>query len=77
MAIDDKIRDEKLQYDIIREAAKISTISSGKFDKYEYLAGRKILPSEQSRQIEQDKFTSPLGKSFEKQRKTIENQRRK
>ena len=78
MAIDDKIRDEKLQYDIIREAAKISAISSGKSDKYEYLAGKKILPSGQSRQIEQAKFTSsPLGKSFEKQRKTIENQRRK
>ena len=47
MIIDDQIRDEKLQYDINREAAKISTLSSGKIDKYEYLTGEKILPSNQ------------------------------
>ena len=40
MTIDDKIKDEKLQYDINREAAKISAISSGKIDKYEYLTGK-------------------------------------
>ena len=34
MAIDDKIRDRKLKYDINREAAKISALSSRKFDKY-------------------------------------------
>ena len=67
MTIDDKIRDEKLQYDINREAAKISALSSGKIDKYEYLTGEEILPSDQSRIIEQAKFTySPLGKAFEK-----------
>ena len=32
-----QIRDEKLQYDINREAAKISALSSGKIDKHEYL----------------------------------------
>ena len=37
MTIEDKIRDEKLQYDINREAAKISGLSSRKIDKYEYL----------------------------------------
>ena len=57
MAIDDKIRDEKLQYDINREAAKISALSSGKIDKYEYLTGEEILPSDQRRVIEQAKFT--------------------
>ena len=63
MAIDDKIKDEKLQYDINREAAKISALSSGKIDKYEYLTDKEILPSDQSRVIEQAKFTySPLGK---------------
>ena len=67
MTIDDKIRDEKLQYNINREAAKISALSSGKIDKYEYLTGEEILPSDQSRIIEQAKFTySPLGKAFEK-----------
>ena len=75
MTIDDKIRDEKLQYDINREAAKIPALSSGKIDKYEYLKGEKILPSDQSRIIEQAKFTySPLGKAVEKQTKTIEEQ---
>ena len=42
MAIDDKIRDEKLQYNINREAAKTSALSSGKIDKYEYLRGDEI-----------------------------------
>ena len=76
MTIGDKIRDEKLQYDINREAAKISALSSGKIDKYEYLTGEEILPSDQSRIIiEQLKFTySPLGKAFEKQIKTIKEQ---
>ena len=48
MTINDKIRDEKLQYEINREAAKISTLSSGKIDKYEYLTGEEILLSNQS-----------------------------
>ena len=74
MTIEDKIRDEKLQYDINREAPKISALSSGKIDKYEYLTGEEILPSNHQ-QIEQAKFTySPLGKAFEKQTKTIEDQ---
>ena len=45
MTIDDKIIDEKLQYDVNREAAKISALSSGKFDKCEYLRGEEMLPS--------------------------------
>ena len=39
MIIDNKIRDKKLQYNITREAVKISALSSGKSDKYEYLTG--------------------------------------
>ena len=75
MTINDQIRDEKLQYDINREAAKISALSSGKIHKYEYLTGEDILPSNQQQIIEQAKFTySPLGKAFEKQIKTIEDQ---
>ena len=75
MTIDDQIRDEKLQYDINREAAKISALSSGKIDKYEYLTGEDISPSNQKQIIEQAKFTySPLGKAFEKQIKSIEDQ---
>ena len=77
MTIDDQIRDEKLQYDINRVAAKISTLSSGKINKYKYLTGEEILPSNQKRIIEQGKFTySPLGRAFEKQikTKTIEHQ---
>ena len=47
MTIDDKIRDEKRQFDITREAGKISALSSEKTDKYEYLTGKEILPSHQ------------------------------
>ena len=65
---DDQIRDEKLQYDTNRKAAEISAWSSGKIDKYEYLAGKEILSSNQQQIIEQANFTySPLGKDFEKQ----------
>ena len=75
MTIGDEIRDENLQYDINKEAAKISALSSGKTDKYEYLTGEEILPSDQKRVTEQAKFTySPLGKALEKQTKTIEDQ---
>ena len=78
MTIDDQIRDEKLQCDINREAAKISALSSGKICKYEYLTGEDILPSNQQQIIEQAKFTySPLGKAFEKQIKTIKDQAEK
>ena len=75
MFIEDQIRDEKLQYDINREAAKISALSSGKVDKYGYLTGEEILPSNRQQMIEQAKFTySPLGKAFKKQTKTIKDQ---
>ena len=47
MTIDDQIRDEKIQYDINRKAAEISALSSGKINKYEYLTGNEILPSNQ------------------------------
>ena len=78
MTINDQIKDEKLQYDINREAAKISAWSLGKLHKYEYLTGEDILPSTQQQIIEQTKFTySPLGKAFDKQIKTIEDQGKK
>ena len=67
------LEDQKLQYEINREAAKISALSSGEINKYEYLTG-----GEQQQIIEQVKFTySPLGKAFEKQTKTIEDQGKK
>ena len=47
MTTDDQIRDEKLQYDINGEAAKISALSSNEFRKYQYLTGKEILPSNQ------------------------------
>ena len=64
MTIDDQIIDEKLQYDINRKAAKTLALSLGKIDKYEYLTGEEILPFNQK----------SLGKAFEKQTKTIEDQ---
>ena len=76
--IDYQIRNEKLQYDINRETAKILALSSGKTDTYEYLTGEEILPSNQQEIIEQVKFTySPLGKAFEKQTKISEDQGKK
>ena len=78
MTIEDQIKDEKLQCDINREAAKILALSLGKTDKYEYLTGEDILSSGQQQIIEQAKFTySPSGKTFNKQRKTIEEQVKK
>ena len=53
MSLEDQSRDEKLQYNTNREAAKISALSSGKTDKYEYLTGEEILPSNQQQIIEQ------------------------
>ena len=74
MATDDKIRTEKLQYNINREATKIS----GKIEKYEYLTDKEIFLSNQGQIIEQAKFTYyPLEKAFVKQSKTIEDQGRK
>ena len=78
MTFDDKIRDEKLQYDINREATNISVLSSGITDKYERLTEEEMLASNQRQIIEQAKFTySPLGKAFEKQKKTIEEEGKK
>ena len=75
MTINDQIREEKLQYDINREAAKRSALSSGKTRKYEYLTGEDILSFNQQQITERARFTySPLGKAFEKQIKTIEDQ---
>ena len=78
MTIDDKIKDERLQCDINREAAKISAVSSGKIDKYEYFKNEEIPSFDQRRVIEQAKFTySPLGKGLEEQTKKIGDQGRK
>ena len=78
MTNDEKIWDQQLQYNIKREAPKISALSSGKIDKFEYRADEKILPFNQSQMIEQAKFTYSLpGKAFEKQTKTNEAQEEK
>ena len=53
MTINEQIRDEKIQCDIDRDAAKISALSSGKIHNYEYLTGEDILPSNQLQIIEQ------------------------
>ena len=79
MTVDDKIIDEKIQFDINKEAVKISLLSSSKIDIHEYLTGEEILPSDQRRIIEQAKFTySPLSKALEKQIQTLKiNQKNK
>ena len=78
MTIDEKIIDEKLPHDINREAAKISPLSSNKIHKYEYLTGEEILLLSNQQIIEQARLTySPLGKAFEKQIETIQDQEKK
>ena len=78
MIVDDQIRDEKLKYDINREAAKKSALSTGKICKYEHLTGEDILPSNQQQIAGQARFNYfPLVKAFEKQIKTIEDQGKK
>ena len=70
MTIDEKIRNEKLQYNINREVAKISVLSSGNIGEYEYFTGEGTLPPEQRGVIEQAKFTySPLGKAWKNTQK--------
>ena len=77
MTIDYQIKDEKVQYNINREAAKSSALSSGKIEKYKYLTCKEILPSNQKQITEQAKFTySFLRKTFKKETKTIEDQRK-
>ena len=77
MITDDKIRDEKLQHYINREAEKISVLS-GKVHKHEYLTGEDILPSNQQQIIEEARFFySLLRKVYEKQIKIIEDQGKK
>ena len=72
MTINKKFKGVKLQCDIDRKAAKMSVLSSGKIDKYEYLTAEKVLPSGRYQLIQQAKFTYlPLGKAFEKQINTI------
>ena len=74
VTIEDEIKDEKLQYGINREAAKLSALSSGQIDKYEYLTGEEVLPSDQGILTEQATFTYYLlGKALEKQTKTTED----
>ena len=75
MTIDDKIRDEKLQYDINREPAKKSALLFGKIDTNKYLTAEEILLFDQSRVVELATFIySPLGKALKKETKTIKDQ---
>ena len=75
VTIDKNFRDEKIRYNINREAAKILVLSSGKIDKHEYFTGEHILLSGPSQIIQQAKFTcSFLEKAFEKEKKVIKYQ---
>ena len=68
MTIDDTTKDDKLQYNIKREAAKISALLSRKIDTYEYFTGEEILSSNRSQIIKQAKVTySRVRKALEKQ----------
>ena len=73
-----RLETKNSKYDINRESAKISVLSSHKIDKYEYLTGEEILPSDQNRKIGEAKSRySTLGKAFKKQIEIIEKQGKK
>ena len=72
MTIDDKIRDEKLEYGSNIEAAKITALSSGKIDKYEYLKGEETVPSNQRQTIKQAQSVNfLLGKLLKNKEKRL------
>ena len=72
MKIDDQTKDQKLQYNVIRETPALSSVKN---DKYEYLTQEEILPSNQKQITKQAKFTYfALGKALKKQTKTSEDQ---
>ena len=71
MTNDDKSRNEKLQYDINKEAERISALSAGKIDKYEYLTGEEILPSDQRKVIQQAKFQKKMIEENGKKRQML------
>ena len=77
MTIDDQIIDEKLQYDINRKAAKVSALSSGKSNKYEYLTGEEILSSNQGQTLEQPKLLILCQEKLSKTNKSILTSRKK
>ena len=63
--LDGKIKANQAQYDLDREAAEISALSSKELDKYEYLAGEDL--GYKPGAVEQVKFEySLLGKVFNK-----------
>ena len=73
MTIEDKVRDEKLQYYINREVAWISVLWHRKIDEHQYLTGEETLPSNQRQIIEQAKFAYYLfmEKLLENKQKTL------
>ena len=78
ITVDERIRDEKLRYDINREASKLSALLLGKINKYEYVRAEKTLPLDQSRIIEKAKFIYlPVEKACKKQSKVVNNHRDK
>ena len=77
MAIDDEIRDEKLQYDIKIQAVEISPLSLGKTGKYEYLTGEEILPYITNNNRTSLVYTFFIRKNFWKTKKNDSRARKK
>lgn len=67
------MKDEKLQCDISREAAKRPALSSGQINKYKFFTRKEILSFNRNQMMDQATFTySPLGKTLEKQPEALE-----
>ena len=75
MTIDNKIIDENLQYNINKDAAKLSALSSGRIGKHEYLTAEEILPSDQSRMTEPAIFIILVYKKLQKNKQKIQRSR--
>ena len=63
--LDNKIKVNKAQYELNRETAKISALSSGELEKYEYLTGEDLGYHPDVAQNAKFDY-SPLGKVFNK-----------
>ena len=71
--LDDKIRSNQAQYDLDRQNAKISALSSGELDKYEYLTADDL--GYKPDVVQKVKFEfSPLGQVFKKELNKTEKQ---
>ena len=76
-AINNKIKQNKAQYNLDRQTANISALSSGNVSKYKFLIGNDVLPEKdllaKAAALKRFEYL-PLGKEFKKQTSVAEKQ---